>query len=498
MIKVFSCWVAIALSLSPNLFAIERAEKVFTTLYEMKAWGVDEAGNGTAGPDSAIENVQPYIKFLENFIRSNHIKSIVDVGCGDWSFSKGINWKNVNYIGIDIVKPVIERNQKTYASGTVKFLHNDINEMALPEADLLICKDVLQNLPNQDIQHFLNKVNNYKYCLFINDALPQERPFNRSIALGDHRPLDLSKPPFNLLGAKVFSYTSGSNQKEVFLKMNASDQSIIPSKKRHFVINNIHPYQGFFSVFTAVMGYLDLYDSRDIDGLTVNFQANGLFYEAGHGQNWWNYYFEPIDFGNKQNADVEYSVANETGRVAYLTEIGLSRNRIVELMKKYITIKPDVLAEVNQFTNENFGNKFVIGVHYRGTDKSCEAKSLCYEAVSSEVSSQIDKKQPNDFVIFVATDEQGFLEHMQKAFEGKVVSSNCLRSSDKTPIHYFNSKNTSPYKTGKEALLDCLLLSKCHHLVRTSSCLSLVSTYFNPNLTETLLNQRTTHCYNRF
>ena len=66
------------------------------------------------------------------------------------------------------------------------------------------------------------------------------------------------------------------------------------------------------------------------------------------------------------------------------------------------------------------------------------------------------------------------------------------------PVHYFNPKNVSPYKLGKEAVIDCLLLSKCNHLIRTSSCLSLVSEYFNPQLTDTLLNKRITHCYSRF
>lgn len=479
-----------------NLAAVDCTEKTFNTLYDMKVWGKDEAGNGT-GSLYGIENDLPYIQFLNNFIQANQIRSMVDVGCGDGTFFKAGGEKNIAYTGIDIVKSVIERNQKNYVSPKITFTHGDINEMDLPAADLLVCKDVLQNLSNQETEHVLTKCGNYKYCLFINDALPKDKAFNRSIVCGDHRQLDLSKPPFNLIGAKVFSYKAGPIEKEVFLKINPND-ALTAHKKRHFVINSIHPYQGFFSVFLAVINYLDLYDAKDIDGLTVNFQNNGLFYQADRGGNWWNYYFEPINLGDQQNADLEYSAANETGRIAYLAEMGLSRERIAELIKKYVVVKSEIVAERDQFTNDKFGDKFVIGVHYRGTDKSCETNSISYEVVSNEVLSQIGAKQLNDYVIFVASDENGFLEHMKKAFEGKVVSSDCLRSMDKNPVHYFNANNTSPYKTGKEALLDCLILSKCHHLIRTSSCLSLVASYFNPAITETVLSQRNTHCYSRF
>ncbi len=364
----------------------------------------------------------------------------------------------------------------------------------------MLCKDVLQYLSNSEVQQFLEKVGKFKYCLIVNDACKRAiNKTNRSIVCGDHRPVDLSNPPFSVNGVKVFSYQVGGSEKQVFLIVNDKVLKEPKTKKKCFVLNEIHPYQGFFSVFLTVVNYLDLYDTQDIDGLQINFKDKGLFYEPACGLNSWNYYFEPVQLGAFEDADVDYSAAVETGRISYLAEIGLSRQRIANLIKKYIRVKPEILDEVDQFVTEKFAGKDVIGIHYRGTDKKgTEANGIPYEKLSSAVATYVTDHHMRDYLIFVATDEKEFLSYMQSAFEGKVISHDCLRSSGNVPIHYMNPNNKSPYKTGKEALIDSLLLSRCKHLIRTSSCLSLVSTYFNPDLTEDLLNKRITHCYTRF
>lgn len=495
----FCVLAVISLHFFSTLYAEERRERIFTNLYATGAWGTNDEGLGSSGPGSSIEISEPYIKFLQDFIRTNGISTVVDAGCGDWSFSKAIDWGAANYIGIDIVKPVIERCQTKFASPQVTFIHGDINEIELPAGDLLICKDVLQYLSNSEALQFLDRINKYKYCLITNDACSNPCQIStRSIVCGDHRPIDLSCLPFNRQGAKILRYAAGETEKQVFLIVNSIDQKKDETKKKYFVMNQVHPYQGLFSVFLTVINYLDLYDSGDINGLFVDFKNHGLYYDPAYGLNSWNYYFEPINFGSPENADVDYSAAIETGRISYLAEVGLSKARIAELVNKYIHVKPEILKEVNEFVTQNFNGNYVIGIHYRGTDKSGEAARISYENVSSAVNDFVNEHQIKDYLVFVATDEEQFLSYMQNAFEGKVVSKDCLRSSNLNPVHYFNPKNVSPHNAGKEALMDCLLLSKCNHLIRTSSCLSLVSTYFNPDLSDIELNKRITHCYRRF
>ena len=40
------------------------------------------------------------------------IKSVCDIGCGDWQFSQYIDFKGFKYTGIDCVKSVIDENKK--------------------------------------------------------------------------------------------------------------------------------------------------------------------------------------------------------------------------------------------------------------------------------------------------------------------------------------------------------------------------------------------------
>ena len=60
----------------------------FTNIYEKELWG---RGKGS-GAGSRPKFNAPYISFLENFLRDNNIKSVIDFGCGDWQFSQYIDW----------------------------------------------------------------------------------------------------------------------------------------------------------------------------------------------------------------------------------------------------------------------------------------------------------------------------------------------------------------------------------------------------------------------
>ncbi len=191
---------------------------IFDKIYENSYWG-----NGSGG-GSSPEATQPYKVFLEDFIRHSKIQSIVDLGCGDWQFSKFLDFGSATYVGTDASKNVIINNQQLFARSGVSFvdLPKDYNE--LPSADLLVCKDVLMHLNTKEVQDILAILPNYKYALITNDVpcvsifgeifLTLRRPFspviNREIKSGDYRTLDPTQHPFNLKLKKVFEW-KGSN-----------------------------------------------------------------------------------------------------------------------------------------------------------------------------------------------------------------------------------------------------------------------------------------------
>jgi SAM-dependent methyltransferase len=197
-------------------FAEKSNEEIFTDIYDNKTWGQNQQGQGHSGEGSTIAATHIYRVFLQEFLKEHSIRSVVDVGCGDWEFSKKINWEGIYYQGFDVVKAVIQNNQQIYASDTIQFTYADATTIELPEADLLICKDVLQHLPNEDISQFLSQLHKFKHCLITNDINPRTyTSHNKDIKRGGIHPIDLTKPPFSLKGFKILTYKSQSKLKQV-------------------------------------------------------------------------------------------------------------------------------------------------------------------------------------------------------------------------------------------------------------------------------------------
>ncbi len=193
------------------------SEERFTTIYREAKWGVNEKGEGFSGCGSTVREAAPYMKFLQDFIKKNKIKTIVDVGCGDWTFSQYVDWNGAKYTGIDVVRAVIDKNNAQFSTKKISFIHSDGMDMNLPKADLIICKDVLQHLPDSEIEKFLKQLHKFKHCLITNDVDPTTKTSENSeeVDLTYGRHLDLTKAPFNLRGTKAFTYTSGWDTKQV-------------------------------------------------------------------------------------------------------------------------------------------------------------------------------------------------------------------------------------------------------------------------------------------
>ena len=52
--------------------------------------------------------------------------TFVDLGCGDFRVGRQLLPLCSGYIGVDIVKPLICRNQEKYGNATTRFMHLDI------------------------------------------------------------------------------------------------------------------------------------------------------------------------------------------------------------------------------------------------------------------------------------------------------------------------------------------------------------------------------------
>jgi SAM-dependent methyltransferase len=193
-------------------------ETIFTRHYETGEWSKGADGMGNSGTGSDPQNARMYIHFLQNYLLDRAIESVVDLGCGDWRINRNIDWDGIQYLGIDVVESVIQENSREFSSENISFVKADGIDYTLPKADLLICKDVLQHLPFQDIQSIVKQFGQFKHCIIINDVDPAQLTCeNVDMPRGYYRCLDLTKPPFSLSGRKVLTYASGMETKQLVL-----------------------------------------------------------------------------------------------------------------------------------------------------------------------------------------------------------------------------------------------------------------------------------------
>ena len=175
---------------------------IFTKIYAENGWG-----HGS-GEGSLPQNTEAYRIFLQQFIRERHIKTVVDYGCGDWQFSRLIDWRNVQYLGLDVVDSLIEHHNSTYRTNNITFKAIDGIPEELPDADLILIKDVLQHWSNETILSFIPKLVKYKYALITNCVNPKGMTDNQDTWDGCFHYMDLRKPPFSYDMTKVLEYTN--------------------------------------------------------------------------------------------------------------------------------------------------------------------------------------------------------------------------------------------------------------------------------------------------
>lgn len=187
---------------------------IFSDIYKKNIW---RYGSG----EGSLETYTiPYRKFLVKFLIDYDIKTILDIGCGDWQFSKLIDWSNYDYTGIDCVQSVIDNNNSIYGKKNIKFLYcdilNDINKLKI-NYDLIILKDVIIHWPNEQIRIMLPLMKGKAtYILLINTK--EQIIDNADISLGDFRPLNYKMKPLNEFKLKlIYTFGTVGHMKEVLM-----------------------------------------------------------------------------------------------------------------------------------------------------------------------------------------------------------------------------------------------------------------------------------------
>ena len=279
------------------------------------------------------------------------------------------------------------------------------------------------------------------------------------------------------------------------------------NKPPKLILGSYNPKLGFFSNLLNIFNLVKTAENNGYEPLVV--LNNGPYTEKRPGmqpihydaKNWFNNYFQPIGDRNtdkyieklgklpvfprhpNKHHLYEYnfqSLQNTPDRM------NIDQHR--QIWQKHFVVLPFILEKVDQFVNDNLPTekKFVLGVHYRGTDtnknKDQKTRNTAYGVIKLAVQLELEKN-PSVNAIFIASDEQPFIDYFQsKTWSVPTVCSDSTRSQKNTSFTktkrvdskdtvHLGLQNCNRFLKGQDVLLDALILSKCYKVIATRSSL---------------------------
>jgi len=179
-------------------------------VYELNLWGGNHSSFYSGDGSYNANIVDPYLKVVLSFLNSfDEPLNVVDLGCGDFNIGNQLIGSVKNYIAVDIVEKLIERNKNFFNANNLEFYRLDIAKDSLPVGDCAILRQVLQHLSNKEVNSIIQKLFKYKYVL-LTEHIPGGKFHpnidiisGQGIRLKKNSGLDLFSPPFNLKVKKV-------------------------------------------------------------------------------------------------------------------------------------------------------------------------------------------------------------------------------------------------------------------------------------------------------
>ena len=183
----------------------KNTRQVFNDIYKNNTWKSQES---VSGAGSTLESTSAVRGALPKIVRDFEIHTFLDLPCGDYHWMKEVELPVKKYIGADIVRALIEENNSKYSSENVSFLPLNLLEDALPDSDVLLCRDCLVHLSFQDIVKGIRNIKQSKVRYLLTTTFPNVQS-NENIVTGRWRKLNLEIHPFNFSIPKVLVEENG-------------------------------------------------------------------------------------------------------------------------------------------------------------------------------------------------------------------------------------------------------------------------------------------------
>jgi SAM-dependent methyltransferase len=163
--------------------------QVFGYIFDTNKWG----GESVSGKGSGLERTYRIRQQLPGLWQRLGVTSILDVPCGDHGWIDTLDLSGYDYTGVDIVPALIEQNRARYPGR--RFLVADVCEDRLPDADFVLCRDLLVHLSFADIEAALANLLAVNGRYLMCTTFPHIRE-NRDAVTGKHRRLNMCLAPF--------------------------------------------------------------------------------------------------------------------------------------------------------------------------------------------------------------------------------------------------------------------------------------------------------------
>ncbi len=175
-----------------ELVSLDAKDK-FTAIYRNNLWNNEESYSGGG---STLRRTSQIRSQLPTLLKERNIKSICDAGCGDFNWMKDLEIGDVSYVGVDIVKEIIDANRQLYGTCRRGFLEMDIIQEIVAQVDLILCRECLLHLSFADIYAIISNFKASRSTYLLATHSPNiER--NVDVVTGGCRALNLTLRPFH-------------------------------------------------------------------------------------------------------------------------------------------------------------------------------------------------------------------------------------------------------------------------------------------------------------
>ena len=173
---------------------------IFKSLH-WRDYNKTQSEESVSGLGSDVRITEKLVLDLSDFIKDNQIKSLLDVACGDFIWMKNLvnENKGLRYCGLEIVKDIVENNNKKYSNSRIKFDCVDVINSKFPNNyDLILVRDFFIHIKNDDIKNLLKKIKSSNCKYYAINNFPKIILNKEVKNYGHHRLVNIEVEPFNL------------------------------------------------------------------------------------------------------------------------------------------------------------------------------------------------------------------------------------------------------------------------------------------------------------